>query len=155
MIEFKAPLGTNFRSNRAVAIAVLAKALCRVASFLQGRDPYRTLVQYHDWWEHDGLHFRQGTINFDGLFAIVSSPRALQTAMPGDDDVRVGIAPPDCSWYLRFYVEWDEDGFTLTGHFDITLPDAEASDFRQGVSPRIGLDLLEQDAQSYYHSIRL
>ena len=154
MSPFKNSKGTNFRSERDVAAVALSKSLCRIASFLQHLDPYQKLLRYDDWWEHDGLHFSRGAIEFHDLFEIIGSPRALLAAMTGDDNVFVGIARLDASWYLRFYVDWDDDDCNLVGRFDITLPQTDATVFRNDVANTIGLDLTEQDAQTYYDTIR-
>jgi hypothetical protein len=155
MTPFEAPTGTNFRSESNVPADVVSKSLCRIASFLQDREPYQKLLRYDDWWEHDGLHFPKGPVDFHGLFEIIGSPRALLAAMPGDDYVVVGIAPQDNSWYLRFFVDWDDADTNLVGRFDITLPEPAATAFRDEVAQSISHGLTEQDAQGYYDAIRL
>jgi hypothetical protein len=73
------------------------------------------LYRYEDWWEHDGMHFRRESIDIHRLFEIVKSPQSSLEAMPGDLDVFVGIGPENNTWYLRFYLAWDEEGHELSG----------------------------------------
>ena len=153
MTGFIRPKGTNFRCADEMTAAALAKVLCRVASFLQGLGPYEKLERYDDWWEHDGLHFDRSSLDFNQLFAMINSPRALLETVPDDDYVFVGVAPVAGGWYLRFRVEWDDDGMDLLGCFDITVPETLVEQFRTEVIRPLSLDLSEQDADSYYDSI--
>jgi hypothetical protein len=153
MTGFIRPKGTNFRCTDALAARDLSNALCRVASFLQGVEPYEKLERYDDWWEHDGLHFDRSSMDFNQLFAMINSPRALLETVPDDDYVFVGVAPVAGGWYLRFRVEWDDDGFDLLGRFDVTVPESLVGQFRTEVVWPLSLDLSEQDADSYYQSI--
>ena len=153
MATFQKPTGTNFRSTKQLPSSVLSTSLCRIVSFLQGVDPYIELQRYWDWWENEGLHFHKEQIDFHRLFEIIGSPRALLYAMTTDDDVFTGIGPTDNTWYLRFYLNWDEDGFNLSGRFDITLPHELAKRFRDEEVKTLPTQLWEQDAQTYYASI--
>ncbi|RYG67766.1 hypothetical protein EON80_12960 [bacterium] len=155
METFKAPEGINFSSPE-VAASLLAPALCRVASFLQGIEAYGAhLEKYDDWWEHDGLHFRKGEISLHQLFESVKSPQALLSVMPGDSAVHVGIMPTSHSWYLRFYTEWDESGFEILGRFDVTIPSNLADRLRQEIFPTMPLPLIETDAKAYFARIQM
>jgi hypothetical protein len=147
------PDGVNFRSARELPAGSLVKTLCQTVSFLQGVDPYIKLQRYHDLWEHDGCHFHKEEIDFHQLFQIVESPKALLRHMTDDDNVFIGIAPSDNSWYLRFYLSWDEEGFNLTGRFDVTLPEKLKERFRKEMEERHAIPLQEEDAESYYKSI--
>lgn len=148
-----APRGINFSSQELTA-PDLARALCRVVCFLQDVEPQGVQLQkYADWWEHDGLHFPKGTISIHELFEMVESPRSMLASMQGDDDVFIGIAPHSQLWYLRFYLAWDSAGFELNGRFDITLPTDVAFIFKRQVLG--ALNMKEQDATTYYQSIRL
>jgi hypothetical protein len=149
---FTALAGTNYHCTDEVPIAVLSRALCRVCSFLQNLAPSAQLRRYEDWWEHDSSHFEGGIIDLHSLFKLVESPRALLTAMQGDEFVFVGIAPEDATWYLRFYVYWDDEGWELLGRFDITLPSPIAEDFAATVLGEINIAMEKQDAQAYYKS---
>lgn len=153
MTELSKPKGTNFRCKDELPASDLAKTLCRIASFLQGLEPYEKLERYDDWWEHDGLHFDRGSMDFNQLFAKINSPRALLGTVPDDDRVFVGIAPLAGGWYLRFRVEWDDEGFDLRGRFDITLHESLVQPFRTEVVRSLSLDVIEQDSDSYYASI--
>lgn len=73
--------------------------------------------------------------------------------MTTDDDVFIGIAPSDNIWYLRFYMNWDDEGFNLIGRFDITLPLELASRFRDEVVKTSATPLSEQDSQTFYTSL--
>jgi len=73
--------------------------------------------------------------------------------MPGDDYVCVGIAPPDNSWYLRFYVYLEEENQETFGRFDITLPEAISADFKNSVLQNIEYRMEQTDAGVYYDSI--
>ena len=124
-------------------------------SFLQSLNPYVKLHKYEDWWEHDGLHFYREEVNFDRLFNIINSPRSLLESMPGDEDVFLGIAPDDDSWYVRFYLAWDDEGFDLLGRFDITVPQALAERYIKEVVGGLDIGMAQQDAEAYYKSIGL
>lgn len=151
MTRFIRPKGTNFRCTDPLSAKDLVQVPCRVASFLQGVEPDEKLERYDDWWGHDGLHFDRSSVDFDQLFAMINSPRALLETVPGDDYVFVGVAPIAGGWYLR--VEWDDEGFDLQGSFDITVPDALVEQFRTEVVWPLSLDLSQQDADSYYDLI--
>jgi hypothetical protein len=155
MATFVKPTGTNFRSADEVPSSVLSKSLCLVVNFLQSVDPYAELQWYLDLWEHSGAgaHVHKQQIDFHGLFKIIGSPRDLLYRMTTDDDVFIGIAPTDNTWYLRFYLNWDEDGFNLIGRFDITLSHELATRFRDEVVKSLPAQLSEQDSQTYYASI--
>lgn len=149
---FAEPQGINF-SSPTLSAPQLARALCRVVSCIQDMEPYRVKLQkYHGWWEHDGLHFDEGTISLHELFEMVSSPRSLLAVMPDEESVFIGIAPDSHLWYLRFHLSWDDEGFELSGRFDITLPIHSAPAFQQKMD---GFTQLERrDAKAYYSAIR-
>jgi hypothetical protein len=155
MVEFVRPNGINFSCLDEVPAVELSKALCMTASFIQQIEPYTKLERYNDWWEHDGLHFHRETISPEKLFEIVNSPKSLLESMPGDFEVFVGIAPQDNSWYLRFYLDWDEDDTNLVGRFDITFSKTLAESFKGEVLSRLNIKIKEQDSESYYKSILL
>ncbi len=92
---FEPPAGINFRSFDYVPLTDLSTHLCKVAVFLQDVDPYEKLIKYDDWWEHDGLHFQKGLIDFHNLFSVIKSPRELFENMQGDYMVFMGISPID------------------------------------------------------------
>ena len=111
------PSGITFRTTADDPIAALSRDLCRVAAFLQARDPSARLVRLEDWWEHDGLYLERGPTEFHSLFQIIGTPRSLLQSMPGDERVFVGIGSADRSWYLRFFAGWDDEGETLLGEY--------------------------------------
>lgn len=149
---FTAPTGINYHCSKDIPIALLSQALCRVSAFIQSLDSNAQLLRYEDWWEHDGLHFERGTVDLRGLFELVESPRALVASMQGDERVFVGIASSDASWYLRFYVSWDDEGSELFGRFDITLPASVSPAFEDEVLGQLELELEQQDAEVYFKS---
>ena len=75
--------------------------------------------------------------------------------MPGDEDVFIGVAPHDVSWYLRFYLAWDDEGFNLLGRFDVTVPQALAEGYMSEVVEGLSVGVKRQDARAYYKSIGL
>ncbi len=152
-MPYSFPNGANFSSESDLSAFVLSRSLCKVVSLLQGLKPYTGLTRYEDWWEHDGLQFERGQIGFDQLFGMVNSPRALLESMCGDEGVEVGVAPDDNSWYLRFYLRWDEEGYNLIGKFDITVPTKLADWFQHEVSGKLEIGLKQQEAESYFRSI--
>jgi hypothetical protein len=155
MTQFIRPEGINFSCSDDLSAPVLSQALCRTVSFLQSLNPYQKLHKYEDWWEHDSLHFYRESVNFDTLFNIINSPRSLLYSMPGDEGVFIGVAPDDSSWYLRFYLAWDDEGFNLLGRFDITVPPALTQRYMKEVVERVNIGMKQQDAGAYYKSIGL
>ena len=152
--DFQEPQGINFRCEEYFPIEVLSASLCQVLSFLQADDPYIKLLRYDDWWQHDGLHFSRGAMDFHILFQIAGTPRSLYEAMPGDDEVRIGIAPDHFRWYLRMFADWDADDKKLEGDFDITLSKKLANRFRKEVVPNLSFSLIEESAETYYKRIK-
>src|SRR6266446_4435379 len=149
--NFHRPKGINFSSPDEVPSGALSRSLCRIASFLQDLHPYTKLQRYWDLWEEYGGHYYKEQIDFHGLFDIVESPRNLTYELT-DGNVFVGIAPHDNSWYLRFQMDWDYDGFQLVGRFDVTLSTEIGDRFRHQVTHDLPVKLKEQDADAYYHS---
>lgn len=150
--ESKPPEGTNFSCQYPVPIASLSGDLCKIAAFLQDKFPHDTLQRFDDWWQHDGLHFEKGTLDWHGLFAIVGSPKGIYESMSGDDDVRIGVASSDGKWYLRFYASWDDEGEFLEGDYDITLPSGLAKEFRE-VIPSLKAIIQGEASQAYFARI--
>jgi hypothetical protein len=155
MEDFKPPDGINFHCSEPMPIADLSSILCKIVSYLQSIDQYAKLRRYDDWWEHDGRHFYRNELDFHGLFEIVGNSRALFESMPGDEYVRIGIAPVDVRWYLRFYTNWDQSGSKFEGDFDITLPDERTVAFRDQLLHEIPHQLKKENARSYFQRIIL
>ena len=153
MSEFSKPQGINFSCVEDVSADELATALHKTAGFLQALNPYASLHRYDDWWEHDGLHFCRGESDFSGLFKMIRSPQSLLEAMPGDDEVFVGVASDDGDWYLRFYLFWDDDGYRLLGRFDLTLPARLQLDYQEEVIQKLNLEMKATESAVYYESI--
>ena len=153
MATFSPPDGINFCCVGVLPSAELSAILSKVVAFLKRVDPHARLRQYDDWWQHGGLHFFKRDLDFGELVDIVKTPEVLTEAIPGDDYVRVGIAPMNCKWYLRFYIDAHDPEATLEGNFDITLPDEMASGFREHIARELGCTLQEEDARSYYRRL--
>lgn len=152
---FQPPGGVNFSTEEFLPLKALSRSLCKVASFLQNDLHVTQLVRYDDWWQHDGLHFRKAAFDIHKLFALVQTPRSLIEAMPGDELVFVGIAPPDATWYLRFYACWDDADNEMIGVFDLTLPEDVAPRFRSSIVPVLECMIREQDATEYFKQVIL
>jgi hypothetical protein len=153
MSLFIKPKGVNFSCTKELPAVKLSKILCRTTSFIQQLEPYAKLERYDDWWEHDGLHFYRKSIKIEELFTIVNSPKSLLESMPGDFDVSIGLAPENQSWYLRFYLDWDEDDNNLVGRFDVTFSSEIAKNFKAEVLSKFDFEMVEQDSESYYQTI--
>lgn len=139
-----------------VAASDLAHLLCHAAAFLQAVEPHGAQLQhFEDWLQHDGLHFPKGTWTFSHLFASVESPRALLQATPNDEAVCVGVSSASSSWYLRFRLVWDDEGYELSGSFALVIPPNLAARFQEEVSPRTPLRLHQTDSESYYQQLGL
>ena len=153
MSQFIKPQGVCFLFDGGVSTPTLSHTLCRIVSFLQEVEPYTKLQHYEDWWEHDGLHFHRGSIDFNALYGMVNSPRSLLAATPADDYVFVGVAPDDSSWYLRFRAEWDDEGFSLSGSCAVILPASLAERFRKEVLANLDAQAEEKDSALYYQEV--
>jgi len=155
--KFMPPTGTTFRTRDSVGLGELSPCLCEIASFLQSVEMAGRLVRYDDWyddwWEHDGAHFVRTEISISELFRIIESARSILTSTPDDDDVFVGIAASDGRWYLRFRGEWAEDGNSIVGRLDITLPDELATSFRKEIVLQLSCEILEEPACEYFRRI--
>ena len=155
MRQFVKPRGVCFLFDGELPAPILSNILCRILNFLQDVAPYTKLQHYEDWWEHDGLHFHRGLIDFDALYGMVNSPQNLLASTPADAYVFVGVAPDDSSWYLRFRAEWDDAGFNLIGGCAIILPISLEERFRNEVLLNLDTKAEEKDAAVYYRDLGL
>lgn len=153
--QHRPPEGVNFSSDEEVSAKELSDSLKIVASFLQDFVSTRGICRFDDWWEHDGLHFLRGQSTIHGLFECVSSPEALLSSMPGDQDVFVAFSSDENSWYLRFYLSWTESGQDLVGRFDLTLEPPLADIFRKDVLSKVACKLTEENSRNYFERIIL
>lgn len=151
-IHFKEISGINFSTDE-IRAADLSNLLCKIVSFLQNLSPYEKLEQFDDWWEHDGLNFHKRTIAFQTLLDIVVTPKNIFEEMPEDFNVFVGIFSHNKLWYLRFYLDCDENIENSNGRMDITLPEDLACLFETEIVDKTEIEFKSQDAQSYYNSI--
>jgi hypothetical protein len=135
-------------------ILTISRDLCKIAAFLQQNDRNAKLIRIDDWWEHDGLWFDKGVVDFHTLFQTVGTPRSLAQAMPGDDRVFVGIAASDRLWYLRFFVDWDDNDEMLLGKYSITLDSSLAQQFATYVTRRLECPTRLEESAVYFARIR-
>lgn len=153
-MSFSPPQGVTFYLAEEVGASDLCELLQRVVAFLQDlRLSSPRLRLYHDWWQHDGLHFDRGATTFHDLFMMVETPRAMFEVTPDDDEVFVGVAPEEAGWYLRFRVEWDADGRSIVGNFAVTVPTENAPAFATKVVALSRHRLVEEAARSYYERV--
>ena len=153
-MPFTPPKGVVFRIADEIPVADLCSEMRRVVVFLQDLSLSSPLLRfYHDWWEHDGLHFDKGSIKFRELFAIAETPRALFDAAPDDHAVFIGVAPEDSRWYLRFRTEWDADEKNVVGRFDVILPSDLVAAFTREVLPGVKHPFEQVPSESYYKEV--
>ena len=135
-------------------VIAVSRDLRRIAAFFQHCEPYRKLRRFDDWWEHDALYFGKDELDLHGLFELVGTPRSLLTAMPGDHRVFVGVENNDCPWYLRFFVDWDEQDENIVGEYSVTLNRPLAALFEREVRPVLGCNVHTDDATPYFDRIK-
>jgi hypothetical protein len=155
-MAFSPPSGVTFHTADEIPVTALAAAVRGGVVFLQSLQvSLPRLRLYHDWWQHDGLHFDKGAVTFHDLFTMVETPRAIFEVTPDDHEVFIGIAPEDGRWYLRFRAEWDADDQTIVGRFAVTLPSDLADSFRAALSGSLKHPLVEDLAESYYKNVMI
>jgi hypothetical protein len=144
------PKGTVYAGTGPVRL--VAKDLLFIAAFLQELSMFGspTLLRYNDWWEHDGCHFKQGKTDLHELFAMLQTPRRLFEAMPGDDDVFIGLGPEDESWYLRFYADWDTKDEEIVATYAIALLEGSSQQFREKTLPKLICSVETLDTEAYF-----
>jgi hypothetical protein len=151
MSYFYPPKGINFGCISLIPIDMLQRDLNKIVRFLQNKYPSICLNLYHDWWQHDGLHFINGTLDWPGLFSIVKSSKTIFESMQGDDFVRIGIAPPDGTWYLRFWVDWEyRNENRLLGDYDLVVLQELLEEFQEKIQQTLEADLQESPAQEHF-----
>ncbi len=131
------------------------KDLCNIAAFLQSLMVFTSnvLVRYDDWWEHDDLHFTKGRTDIHELFALLESPRHLLESMPGEDHVFIGLGPPDESWYLRVYADWDDRNEVLVAAYAIAFVESLAQRFREDTLSKLSCFEQELSSTAYFERI--
>lgn len=152
-MKFTEPEGTNFRPQQEVALATLKLALGRIYAFLKSREPSPSLFRYDDWWEHDGLHTLRDKLTWARFKATIADEAEIIESMPGDFNVKVGIASPAMNWYLRYYVDLEDESKEC--FFDITVPGEWEKDFRNEVEKALPIDWVTEKSAVYYKGIRL
>lgn len=73
--------------------------------------------------------------------------------MPGDFYVFVGVSSKQMPFYLRIYVDWNDDETEIVGRFDVTVPDELAVRFRDDVAYVWRSKFSERSSAEYYGSI--
>lgn len=149
MNEYVEPEGINYSCSKEIDSYELSKNLLLIVSFLKQINPFTELHQYNDWWEQDGCHFSDGKTDFEELLEMITQNNLQMCFILSDFNVFIGIAPKDNSWYLRFYLDEEEN----LGRFDITLPDEMAEVFEKEVLNKLTLEMKKQSAETYYNSI--
>ena len=144
------PTGTTFSSSRDVPLSTLRLDLLRIARFLQDKVTSSQLIQYDDWWQHDGLHFDKKRISLSDLFAYLETNKTLHESVPDDFEVRVGISDERTSWYLRYIVDWDESEKDLEGSYDFSVPTEWVNQIR---SMDFSEKPKESDSHELYHEL--
>jgi len=155
MSSFVKPQGICFFFGNELPALALSNVLCKIVNFLQEVAPYSKLQRYNDWWEHDGLHFHRGTIDFDALYQMINSPKNLLESTPEDDSVFVGVAPNDNAWYLRYRAEWNDEESNLVGSCAVVLPQPLTEEFRAKVLANLSVKAEEKDSEIYYQEVVL
>ncbi|MCP4133673.1 MAG: hypothetical protein GY754_22080 [bacterium] len=146
------PPGLNFRTGY-IDPQKLCASLLIIIDYLENLEPGVDIYQTKDWIEHEGTSFGGWkSLSFDRLKNMVSSPEILLMNMPHDDLVNIGIAPLANSWYLRIYLEEDDD--EEEGKFDITMKEEYVDTFRDNVLPCLDINIFEEDSNSYYESLK-
>ena len=84
---------------------------------------------------------------------MIETPHAMLEATPDDEEVFIGIAPEDASWYLRFRAEQDEDDERITGRMALILPTGSARAFAMTISGLPSRALVQEAAEAYYAKI--
>jgi len=150
---FLPPAGAVFHSESESALADVSADLCQIAAFLQRDAPSSKLERFHDWWEHDALHFPDGDTDFHGMFQRVGTPRALIESMTGDHRVFIAFSPPDRDWYLRFFADWDDDDANMVGEYSIALGINHSETFFTKVVPKLKCATTREDVLVYFKRI--
>jgi hypothetical protein len=148
------PDGVVFFTPPENPVIAVSRDLCKIAAFLQNREPYGNLRRFDDWWEHDALYFDKGEVDIHGLFNLIETPRSLLGSMPGDHRVFVGVAGGNHSCYVRFFVDWDERNENILGEYSITLSPLLAALFQREVVPSLTCAVDYEDAARYFGRIK-
>ncbi len=145
--------GAAFHTDRECPLADVSADLCQIASFLQNHVPSAKLERFHDWWEHDALHFPHGETDYHGLFQLVGTPRSLIESMTGDHRVFIALSPKDRNWYLRFFADWDDGDTNMIGEFSITLDHQLVDPFLAKIALKFKCSISREDVLTYFQRI--
>jgi hypothetical protein len=149
---FTEPIGINFRPEQEVTIENLKLMLQAIWSFIKSKETSQVLFRYDDWWEHDGLHFQRDKLTLVAFLTSIGTTQAILESMPGDFNVKVGICTPNSNWYLRYYVDLEDDAKEC--FFDITIPADWEKDFEQEMEKAAAQGWVKEKSQDYYKAIK-
>ena len=147
------PSGVTFYTKKLVPIDDMRQVLLCIARYIQDKEFLCRLNLYDDWWEHDGFHFQKKDIEVSKLFKILSSNRSLYEAMPDDFDVRIGISNKEKSWYLRYYIDWDEDDSFLEGNFHFSVPKELEQDCTKNIFDCCNIEIEKENSDNIWSEL--
>jgi hypothetical protein len=151
LVPYLPPDGFVFFTASECPLADVSADLCRIVSFLQSNAASSKLERFHDWWEHDALHFPDGESDYRGLFQCVDTPRSLIESMTGDHRVFIAFSSTDRNWYLRFFADWDDAH--IVGEYSIALSEQRAASFAAEVIPKLRCLTASEDVLVYFRRI--
>jgi hypothetical protein len=73
--------------------------------------------------------------------------------MAGEDDVFIGLGPPDECWHLRFYADWDYRNEVLVAAYAIALVEPLAQRFREDALAKLKCFERESNSTAYFERI--
>ncbi|MCR9145077.1 MAG: hypothetical protein NXI24_22755 [bacterium] len=148
--EFREPEGINLRTEDDLRLEQLHELFFRIFRNVLIADPGKKYHLWHDWWEHDGLHFPARSVRLEKLMDLTVDLNAFVKAMPKDFKVRLGITPDDFQWYLRMGYD-PEDGESF---LDITgPPDTRSQESLAAEFTAMNLKCIQENASEYYRRI--
>lgn len=147
------PDSVTLWTDRGRALTDISHDLCRIVAFLQTHQHGDAMERFHDWWEHDALHFPQGSIDVAEVFRVVGTPRSLIESMPGEHRVFIAVSPKSRSWYLRFLAYWDDDDSNLLGEYSIALAEPLSTEFAEQAASNLKCPVAHGETIAYFRRI--
>jgi hypothetical protein len=145
--------GLTFIPDEGVTPMELSGCLEKILAFLKEKESDIKLIRYDDWWEHDGLMFKNGQTSFEEMIKIVKNPELIESEMSGDDRVKIGICPEDERWYLRFLIDTNIEDTVKDAEFDLTIPFEWVEEFKDKVVPSLELEVITEPSLQYFSRI--
>lgn len=145
--------GLTFVPDEEVTPMELCHCLKMILEFLKEKDGDIKLTRYDDWWEHDGLMINKGHVDFNEIIQVVQNPELIEKEMPGDHYVKIEICPKDERWYLRFYIDIEDEDTVKYTEFDLTIPFEWAEEFKNKVAPNLDIEILSEPSLEYFSRI--